>query len=294
MNPSWWSIAERASTNLIESEMFGHVKGAFTGADRDRVGKMAAVGHGTILLDEIDALPIEVQAKLLRVVDERVFEPVGSNRVVPMEARLIAVSNRVLGDEVSSGRFRADLHFRLNVVEFRLLPLRERADMVAFLADHFFRKFVECHGRSICGIADDALHLLQNYSWPGNIRQSSNIIERAVSLCPGQEIQPEDLPEALRRSDSPCKSVCLSTCPSQGCPPAGESSSEEAEIARIREVLSRNNNNRKLAATELGISRMTLYNKLHRLGLFSRRIKSVSGISTATLTEPDPVGVARG
>jgi DNA-binding NtrC family response regulator len=263
------------SANLIESEMFGHVRGAFTGADRDRVGKFAAVGRGTLLLDEIDALPIELQAKLLRAVDERFFEPVGSNRVLPMEARLIAVSNRVISDEVAAGRFRADLHYRLNVVEFHLLPLRERRDLIPFLVAHFFHDCVSRNGRNVCSISDEAVAALRQFNWPGNIRELRNVIERAVALCPGHEIQLKDLPDALSQalsaaaaSQTCCASQLPTTTMSEVC--------EEAEIARIRQALQRHNNNRQRAASELGISRMTLYKRLHRYGLFSPREKALA------------------
>src|SRR5205807_3133958 len=135
-------------------------------------------------------------AKLLRVVDERLFEPVGSNRTVELQARLMVASNRVITEEVAAGRFRADLHYRLNVVEFYLQPLRDKREMIPFLAEHFFRDFAARNGGKVCGIADEALEALQRYHWPGNIRQLRNVIERAVALCPGQEIQLEDLPDA--------------------------------------------------------------------------------------------------
>src|SRR5262245_5242103 len=137
------------SASLIESEMFGHVRGAFTGADRTRTGKFAEVGRGTIFLDDIDALPIELQAKLLRVIEERVFEAVGSNETVPMQARVIVASNRPLDQEVAAGRFRADLYYRLNVVGFYLPPLRERLDMLPALAERFLAEFADGSGRSV-------------------------------------------------------------------------------------------------------------------------------------------------
>jgi DNA-binding NtrC family response regulator len=256
------------SANLIESELFGHVRGAFTGAHQDRSGKFEAVGRGTLLLDEIDAMPIDLQAKLLRVVDERFFEAVGTNRMLPMEGRLIVASNRVLSDEVAAGRFRADLHFRLNVVEFHLLPLRERREMIPFLADHFFNAYVACSGRNVCGITDKAMKALEGYHWPGNFRQLRNVIERAVVLCPGQEIQCEDLPDAVRMVSATTAGTGKSPAPAQPPGPTISEVCEEAEINRIRQALQRHKNNRSRAASELGISRMTLYKKLHGYGLF--------------------------
>jgi two-component system, NtrC family, response regulator HydG len=256
------------SDNLIESELFGHVRGAFTGADRDRIGKLAEVGRGTLLLDEIDALPLNLQAKLLRAVEERVFEPVGSNRSLPLEARLIAASNRVLDEEVAAGRFRSDLYFRLNVVGFYLQPLRERpSDLIETLARHFVAEFSSRNTRGVEGIASAALQALRKYAWPGNIRELRNVIERAVALCSGTILQLDDLPETLdpRGFRSPDRNTAVSTTPSRGLSLAR--AKEEAEATRIVETLKQHNNNRQRAAAELGVSRMTLYKKLHRYGL---------------------------
>jgi transcriptional regulator with PAS, ATPase and Fis domain len=188
------------AASLIESEMFGHVRGAFTGADRDRPGKFAAAGQGTLLLDEVNSLPCELQSKLLRAVDERVFEPVGSERPQPLLARLIAASNRPLEQEVQGGQFRADLYYRVNVVSFFLPPLRERPDAIAPLARKFLGEFTAGRRPDVGGIAADALHALAGYGWPGNVRELRNVIERAVVLCRGPEITFADLPEAIRSS----------------------------------------------------------------------------------------------
>ena len=188
------------SASLIESEMFGHVKGAFTGADRDRTGKFAEVERGTLLLDEIDSLPLALQAKLLRAVEERIFEPVGSNKSLPVQARLIAASNRPLDQEAAAGRFRLDLYYRLNVVSFTLPPLRDRREMIAHLASNFIAEFAARSGREIDGISAEALRALQAHDWAGNIRELRNVIERAVVLCPGREIQVDDLPEQFHRN----------------------------------------------------------------------------------------------
>jgi DNA-binding NtrC family response regulator len=260
------------SPSLIESEMFGHVKGAFTGADRDRPGKFAAAGAGTLLLDEINSLPRELQGKLLRAVDERVFEPVGANTPVPLRARLIAASNTPLDREVVDGRFRADLYYRLNIVGFYLAPLRERRSGIAPMANKFVAEFATRNGRTIHQIAPEALRALEEYTWPGNIRELRNVIERAVALCPGTEIQLRDLPEAIR-----CKGSWAATEPAASRPPLptvplGSRSllatvKQETEILRITEALERNGNNRLRTAAELGISRMALYKKLHKYGL---------------------------
>jgi DNA-binding NtrC family response regulator len=253
--------------NLIESELFGHVRGAFTGADRDRVGKFAAAGKGTLLLDEIDALPLSLQAKFLRAVEERVFEPLGSNTPQPMLARLITASNQSLAKEVEAGRFRSDLYYRLNVVGFYLPPLRERRTIIPRLVSHFIEDSASRNSRAVRGIADEALEALLAFDWPGNIRELRNVIERAVALCPGQEVRLADLPEAVLgtlfsagravRVDSAAPAARLNLRHAKG----------EAEAAWIMKALHKHDNNRLRAAAELGISRMTLYKKMHLYGL---------------------------
>ncbi|HEV3162653.1 MAG TPA: sigma 54-interacting transcriptional regulator, partial [Isosphaeraceae bacterium] len=258
--------------NLIESEMFGHVKGAFTGADRDRAGKFTDVGRGTLLLDDIDALPLPLQAKLLRAVEERVFEPVGSNAPQPMLARLIVASSRPLDREVAAGRFRADLYFRLNVVSFALPPLRDRRTVIRPLAFRFVSEYAARNGREVRGISPEAMRVLEGYNWPGNIRELRNTIERAVSLCVGRDIHVFDLPDSVQPSDdraAPAPGL-RTMIPS---PPVARSPlaqiKEAAEVSRILEALERHKDNRLRAAMELGISRMTLYKKLHKYGLMS-------------------------
>jgi DNA-binding NtrC family response regulator len=251
------------SAHLTESELFGHVKGAFTGADRDRTGKFTAVGAGTLFLDEIDSLPAELQAKLLRAVDDRVFEPVGSNRPVPLEARLIAATNRDLDREVAAGRFRSDLFFRLNVVSFHLPPLRERPEILPAMVVRFIREFAGRAERDIPGVTPAALFALQAYDWPGNVRELRNALERAVALRPYGRIDFDDLPATVRAAAG-----AESTAVAAAVPDATLARTKaSAESAHIVAVLQRNNNNRLRAAAELGISRMTLYKKLHRYGL---------------------------
>jgi DNA-binding NtrC family response regulator len=253
------------AANLIESEMFGHVRGAFTGADTNRTGKFADVGRGTLFLDEIDCLPPVLQAKLLRAVEERVFEPVGSNKTQPLQARLIAASNRPLDQEVASGRFRADLYYRLNVVGFNLPPLRERTESIAQLASSFLGEFGRRAGRLGLTIAPEAIRALEAHSWPGNIRELRNVIERAVALSEGPTIQVNDLPDTFR-DPGPTVTLKLERSTSQ---PTLAASKDEVERVQIAAALERNGNNRLRAAAELGISRMTLYKKLHKLGLMA-------------------------
>jgi DNA-binding NtrC family response regulator len=269
------------SASLIESELFGHVQGAFTGADRERIGKFAAAGSGTLLLDDIDALPLELQAKLLRVVEERVFEPVGANRHCKLAARVIAATNRNLEEEVAGGRFRSDLYYRLNVVAFYLPPLRERHSAIPALAEHFLQRFVAANGSKVQGFAPITVEILQSHDWPGNIRELRNVLERAVALCAGEEIQPEDLPEMLRRkAEARLLTSATQRALDIGHQPSGVNADdameavvtlhevkEDVEFRRIAEALKRHNNNRLRTALELGISRMTLYKKMRHYGM---------------------------
>jgi two-component system response regulator AtoC len=186
------------SPSLIESEIFGHVRGAFTDANRDRAGKLAAAGAGTLLLDEVNSLPLTSQVKLLRAVDDRTFEPVGSNTAHPLRARIIAASNVPLDREVDAGRFRSDLYYRLNVVGFRLPPLRDRRAVIAPLVAQFVLEFAARNRPDVHGLARPALRALEEYPWPGNIRELRNVIARAVALCAGPEVLLRDLPEAVR------------------------------------------------------------------------------------------------
>jgi two-component system response regulator PilR (NtrC family) len=185
------------SASLIESELFGHVKGAFTGADCERPGKLAAAGRGTLLLDEVNSLPPAVQGKLLRAVDERAFEPVGGNTVRPVQARLIAAANVPLEREVAEGRFRSDLYYRLGVVGLHLPPLRERPAAVAGLANRFLAEFAARGRPEVRGFSAAALGSLRSYSWPGNVRELRNVVERAVALCRGPDVLLEDLPDIV-------------------------------------------------------------------------------------------------
>jgi DNA-binding NtrC family response regulator len=258
------------STTLIESELFGHVRGAFTGADRDHIGKFAEVGKGTLLLDEIDSLPPPLQAKLLRAVEERLFEPVGSNNSQSVQARLIAASNRPLDQEAAASRFRSDLYYRLNVISFTLPRLRDRRDTIPHFVRTFIAEFAARNAREVAGIAAEALEALCDYDWPGNIRELRNIIERAIALSVGAEIQLEDLPEQFQPS-GPALAVPRvfgPTVRSAQLPALTLArTKDDAERFRITDALQRHRNNRLRAAAELGISRMTLYKKLHKYGM---------------------------
>ena len=261
------------SEHLIESELFGHVRGAFTGADRNRPGKLAAVGTGTLLLDEINSLPLPLQSKLLRAVDERTYEPVGSEKSQPVRARFIAASNASLEEEVRAGRFRGDLYYRLNVVAFHLPPLRERAASILPLVEGFLHEFAARNRPNVTSLSRAACVALERFDWPGNVRQLRNVIERAVALCPGNVVEEDDLPEAIRKaagrvvSLAPARSAPASSQAQSLAPRTLHQSKDEAEIRRVQEALLKHNNKRAAAARELGISRVGLYKKLQKYGL---------------------------
>ncbi|WP_413587225.1 sigma-54-dependent transcriptional regulator [Bdellovibrio sp. HCB274] len=184
--------------SLMESELFGHEKGAFTGAIERKIGKFQMANNGTLFLDEIGELRPDMQVKLLRVLQEKKFTPVGSNREVKTNTRIIAATNRNLEKMMADGTFREDLFYRLNVMPIFLPPLRERTDDIHALAQHFIKKFARQHGRTISGIANEALDMLKSYRWPGNIRELENVIERAFIVENSQNITLDSLPENLK------------------------------------------------------------------------------------------------
>jgi DNA-binding NtrC family response regulator len=221
---------------LIESEMFGHLRGAFTGAEKDRIGKFAAAGDGTLVLDEINSLPLALQTKLLRAVEERVFEPLGSNQSQPLRARIIAISNVPLHQEVAKERFRADLYYRLNVIGFRLPPLRERWADVLPLARKFLSEHPVAKARGVIGISPEVLRIVEAYTWPGNVRELRNVIERVAVLCGGRIVTPADLPEALREPMPVAAAPRTASPPAvpSASPPTSPADGPEDEVWRIR------------------------------------------------------------
>ena len=255
------------AANLIESEMFGHAKGAFTGADRERIGKFTAAESGTLVLDEINSLPHSVQCKLLRAVEDRVFEPVGSNKSQPLRARLIVISNVPLDREVAQGRFRPDLYFRLNVVEFHVPPLRERRGEINALAHELLDELSSNNERTARSISLEAMKALEAWHWPGNIRELRNVIERAVALGTNPIIQASDLPETVRKGCPMAVSPSVVSSPAQQTAPASANGAADEEFQRIWLALQKHGNNRLRAAAELGISRVALYKKLNKYGI---------------------------
>ena len=245
---------------LLESELFGHVKGSFTGAISDKQGKFLAADGGTIFLDEISSASPSLQVKLLRVIQERQFEPVGSNKTITVDTRVIAASNKNILDEVKQGRFREDLYYRLNVITVNLPPLNERPADIPLLASHFMKKFCAMHNRVKLGITDKVMDALQRYNWPGNVRELENIIERAVLLSKTDHITLEDLPaniisDASQPRQQDYKEISLKTAIA------------EPEKKIIRAVLEANDWNRQLTAKALKINRTTLYKKMKKYGL---------------------------
>ena len=245
---------------LLESELFGHVKGAFTGAVRDKEGKFLAANGGTIFLDEISSASPAMQVKLLRVLQDRKFEPVGSNKTITVDTRVVLASNTDLAEEVGAGRFREDLYYRINVVTVHIPPLAERIGDVPLLSEYFLKRFVLSHGRKKTGITPDAMECLQRYGWPGNVRELENVIERAVLLSKGNEVGIEDLPPVLIAQSQISNQQTLV---SMGLKDA----LAEPEKAIIRTALDANNWNRQETAKALQINRTTLYKKMKRYDL---------------------------
>jgi DNA-binding NtrC family response regulator len=243
---------------LLESELFGHVRGAFTGADRDRKGLFEAAHGGTIFLDEIGELPLGVQVKLLRVLENREIKRIGSPDPIHIDIRVIAATNRDLAQMVRDGTFRDDLYYRLNVGAIALPPLRKRLDDIEPLVHHFISMFNEKLGRSVRGPAPQLLDVFARYPWPGNVRELANVIERAMVVCKGPTILPENLPPHLFETR---------TALPGGQPEMPDLSLEAAEREQILRALAASGGKRVDAARKLGLSRRTLYRKLSRYGI---------------------------
>jgi len=242
--------------SLLESELFGYVKGAFTGADRDKPGRFAAAEDGTLFLDEIGDLSLAMQVKLLRVLQEREYEPLGTTKPHRADVRVIAASNRDLTELVKNKSFRSDLFYRINVVKIELPPLVQRREDIPLLIDHFVRRFNARRGREISGVSDAVMDILMRHDFPGNVRELENIVEHAFVLCKSGAIQPEHLPaelqaQARQRPDNKADAQPLSS----------------AEAAALREALDRFGGNKLQAARNLGISRTTLWRKLRKHGI---------------------------
>ncbi|MFY9845183.1 MAG: sigma-54 dependent transcriptional regulator [Terriglobales bacterium] len=244
---------------LIESELFGYEKGAFTGALRSKQGLLQSADTGTIFFDEVGELPLEMQAKLLRFLQEKEVRPVGSNQKVKVDVRIMAATNRDLDSEYKRGTFRKDLYFRLNVVTISLPPLRERRSDIPILAAFFLERLAP--GRSV-SVSGNAMKALLAYDWPGNVRELENCLERAVALGAQSIIEVSDLPSGINRSEPRAEALDLRE--------SSDTDLEDIERATIERVFSQVNGDKALAGKMLGISRATLYRKLKRYNIGAR------------------------
>jgi DNA-binding NtrC family response regulator len=244
------------SSTLLESELFGHEKGAFTGAHERRIGRFEQAQGGTLFLDEIGEIDATIQVKLLRFLGERTFERVGSNKTLTADVRLVAATNKNLEELVKAGAFREDLFFRLLVVEIALPPLRERTGDIPLLAQRFLGEFAEENKKPVNEFTADALELLMKYSWPGNVRELRTAIEHALVLCRGEKISARDLPPSVRAGDG-------GTGDSGRMPAKNDLTVKEAEKQLIERALKETKGNRTLAAEKIGMSRRTFHRKLH-------------------------------
>ena len=240
--------------NLIESEIFGYVKGAFTGADRDKPGRFADAEGGTIFLDEIGDLPLALQAKLLRVLEDREFYPLGSRRTCKVDVRIISATNRQLRHLVDRGLFREDLYYRLNVMRIELPPLKERRGDLPLLIRHIVRSLCAARAVTPPAIARTAMQILLNYDYPGNVRELENILEHALIICRESVLQPDHLPDYVRQGPPPPA-------------PAPEAGASDTERRRILAALEKTGGNRRKAARELGIERTTLWRRMKKCGM---------------------------
>jgi DNA-binding NtrC family response regulator len=240
---------------LLESELFGYEKGAFTGANYSRKGRIEMADGGTLFLDEIGDISPKTQVDLLRVLQEKTIYHLGSSKPTKVDVRIISATNRDLEKAIKDGTFREDLYYRLNVVTINVPPLRERKEDIPLLANHFFKKFVVVNSKKITGISSEVMDMLIDYHWPGNVRELENVIEHAVVVCKNNEITPGDLPNTLKMSirekeNLPGSNAAITL--------------EDLEKKHIKEVLNRNKGNISKSAKNLGIDRVTLYNKIKK------------------------------
>jgi two-component system nitrogen regulation response regulator NtrX len=238
---------------LIESELFGHRKGSFTGASEDKIGKLQKADGGTLFLDEVGDMSLKTQAKMLRALEEQRFEPVGASESIRVDVRVIAATNKNLGEEIERGNFREDLLYRLNVIPFHVPPLRERVEDIALLADHFLREFTTAYGRKPKELTPEAYQVLDEYHWPGNVRELKNLMERIVIMNPQVRIDARHIPLGpSRRSamDRPADRF-------------GEAAEREYILKKLEET----KGNVTRTAELLGLERSNLYRKMKTLGI---------------------------
>jgi transcriptional regulator with PAS, ATPase and Fis domain len=242
------------SEELLDSELFGHVRGSFTGAYKDKMGRFEAAQGGTLFLDEIGEISHRIQLKLLRVLENKQFERVGSNQTIKADVRIVSATNVDLLQKVREGSFRDDLYYRLKVMNVHLPPLRERKEDIPLLVDHFCFHYSREFSKKITGVTDRVMSLFMHHDWPGNIRELKHAIEHGCLLCPGGNINIDHLPTELLESHE----VSLDNL---------YPSSEELTLEHIEKALREAKGNKSRAAFLLGIHRKTLYRKMHRLGM---------------------------
>lgn len=263
---------------LLESELFGYKAGAFTGANKNKIGRFAQAEGGTLLLDEIAEISPALQVKLLRVLQERSYEPLGGTSTVPSDVRVIAACNRHLPDLIGEGKFRQDLYYRINVVKLQLPPLRERIEDIPLLIEHFINQFNETQDKTVKGVDQETMSLLMNHDYPGNIRELENIIEHAFVLCSGGYITTKCIPEETRKHKyAELKSLGMGKAV------------HAVESQAIIESLKRNNYNRTAAARELGIHKSTFFRKIKNLGITLPEVDGRFNLSFAEKTKEGPV-----
>jgi transcriptional regulator with PAS, ATPase and Fis domain len=253
--------------DLIESELFGYKRGAFTGATTDKEGLFELAEGGSMLLDEIGEMPPYLQTKLLRVLQEREYRPIGSDRLVRVDFRLVCATNIDLDTALREGKLREDLYFRINTITVRVPPLRERTEDIPLLCEHFLEKYRTRHQRNIKSIQPAVYHLLIRYRWPGNVRELENIIERGVLVAKGSEITVNDLPEMMR--EAPAESNAEFQVPTHR-------TLAEIEKMAILQTLQRTNWNKQEAAQILGLYRPTLYSKMKKHGIIDAKGRAIA------------------
>jgi two-component system response regulator HydG len=250
--------------SLLESELFGHVKGAYTGAYKSRAGRFEMAQGGDIFLDEIGDLPLPTQVKLLRVLEEKVIERVGDSQPIPVDVRVISATNKNLADLVAKGAFRKDLYFRINVIPIHIPPLRNRVGDIPLLAESFFRKLRIKSGKTIDGLSNLAMEVLMKYQWPGNVRELKSAFEYAFVTCQEPLIQPHHLPPDILSAENTSKEV-----------KAAAPTKQEVRKRQLVDALARAKGNQSVAAEILGVSRVTIWNRMKRYGVtYSRQIES--------------------
>jgi len=250
------------SETLLDSQLFGHRRGAFTGATADHDGVFRAAEGGTLFLDEVSEIPLSLQAKFLRAIQEREVTPLGASLPVAVDVRIVAATNRDLEEEVRTGRFRVDLFYRLNVVHVTLPPLRDRRDDVPLLAEHLIRRFSQQYGVAPKRVTPEAMERLSQHAWPGNVRELQNVIERAFALSVADTITVGDLPATVANAATPAESPVVAAAPDGDVPTLSE-----AERRVIAAALRKSGGNKNEAARILGIDRQRLYRKIDKYGL---------------------------